>query len=310
PIWSPADRHHARLEQTSGRLVFPSADTNHGALGVASGGVGRHAHGGVSVGDHGSGGHRGAHVSGVRVPRVHGGAVIVHVEETIHGRIVAHVLPRSGVTSAHRGPHDRAIVRVDRHTHGRGGASLTTARGSGREGTGHSGEVSGTDETLSVRSALSGDSQAMHTEAIGRNDRQCTIGQRYACNFQHGGVRVRVSGRTLDGSGQRVKCHGRQCHGTRGGEVVAIGSGRQDVLSGACERVRHGGVPVVGGRLFVAHSGSCGLLRLTGGAGGAVGGAVCAACGAVLQGDGVSGGGGGGHGCSFHRGVCCGGRPC
>src|SRR5699024_4206071 len=144
-IWSPANRHHARLEQTSGRLVFPSADTNHGALGVASGGVGRHAYGRVSVGDHGSGGHRRAQVSGARVPRVHGGAVIVHVEETIHGRIVAHVLPRGGVTSAHRGPHDRAIIGVNGDPHGRGGASLTTARGSGRQGAGHSGEVSGTD---------------------------------------------------------------------------------------------------------------------------------------------------------------------
>src|SRR5699024_5392005 len=151
----------------SGRLVFPSADTNHGALGVASGGIGRHAHGRVSVGHHGSGGHRGAHVSGVRVPRVHGGAVIVHVEETIHGRVIAHVLPRSGVTSAHRGPNDRAIVRVDRHSHGRGGASLTTARGSGRQGACHSGEVSGTDETPRVRSARSGDRQAMQTEEIG-----------------------------------------------------------------------------------------------------------------------------------------------
>src|SRR5699024_8878076 len=165
PIWSPADRHHARLEQTSGRLVFPSADTNHGALGVASGGVGRHAHGGVSIGDHGSGGHRGAHVSGVRVPRVHGVAVSVHVEKAIDGRVIAHVLPRSGVTSAHRGPHDRAIIGVNGDPHGRGGASLATARGSGRQGAGYSGEVSGADEALSVRGALSGDSQAMHTEA-------------------------------------------------------------------------------------------------------------------------------------------------
>src|SRR5699024_3984281 len=183
--------------------------------------------------------------------------------------------------------------------HGRGGASLATARGSGRQGAGYSGEVSGADEALSVRSALSGDSQAMHTEAIGRDDRQCAIGQRYACNFQHGGVRVRVSGRALDGSGQGVKCHGRQCHGTRGGEVVAIGGGRQDVLSGACERVRHGGVPVVGGRLFVAHSGFCGFCcallgdeLLSGDAVGEAGGA------------GVGGGAprGGGHGRLRRRG--------
>src|SRR5699024_2423870 len=91
-------------------------------------------------------------------------------------------------------------------------------------------------------------------------------------------------------------------HGTRGLEYLTIGSGRQGVLGGGCERVRRGGVPVVGGRLFVAYSGSCGLLRLTGGEGGAVGGAVCAACGAALQGDGVSGGGGGGHGVAVRRG--------
>src|SRR5699024_12051603 len=98
--------------------------------------------------------------SGVRVPRVHGGAVIVHVEKAIDGRVIAHVLPRSGVPSAHRGPHDRAIIGVNGAPHGRGGASLTTARGSGRQGACHSGEVSGTDESLSVRGALSGEGQA------------------------------------------------------------------------------------------------------------------------------------------------------